>query len=242
MLVAHSERATIRVGDTFLKIDADGRRLDREVAAMGLAPLPTPPVLWHRPPVLALACVPGHALGRLGVEATAPAAAWSAAGAEIRRLHDAPLPPWPAKAPADPAVRARLDRECAWLVESGTLPAAVVERNRRICEASFRPWQPVFAHGDLQIAHVFVEETTVTGVIDWSEAGPGDPLADLATLTLGHEGRLADVLVGYGADVDPDVIRALWSRRCLTAIRWLVQHGFDPALPGCEVDVLLSRM
>jgi hypothetical protein len=31
-------------------------------------------------------------------------------------------------------------------------------------------------------------------------------------------------------------------QQALLAIRWLVEHGFDPFLPGCEVDVLRSRM
>ena len=42
LIVAHSERATLRVGDVFLKIDADQSRTDREVEAMALAPVPTP--------------------------------------------------------------------------------------------------------------------------------------------------------------------------------------------------------
>jgi len=25
-------------------------------------------------------------------------------------------------------------------------------------------------------------------------------------------------------------------------VRWLVEHGFDPFAPGCEVDVLRSRL
>lgn len=25
-------------------------------------------------------------------------------------------------------------------------------------------------------------------------------------------------------------------------VRWLVEHGLDPSAPGCEVDVLRSRM
>ncbi|MFE4720960.1 aminoglycoside phosphotransferase family protein, partial [Streptomyces sp. NPDC056728] len=25
-------------------------------------------------------------------------------------------------------------------------------------------------------------------------------------------------------------------------VRWLIEHGFDPFAPGCEVDVLRSRM
>jgi aminoglycoside phosphotransferase (APT) family kinase protein len=94
----------------------------------------------------------------------------------------------------------------------------------------------------LQIAHVFVAGDKVTGVLDWSEAGQGDPLADLATLTLGHEEHLGDLAAGYGTDVDLDVIRGWWSLRSLLAIRWLVEHGFDPFMPGCEVDVLRSRM
>jgi hypothetical protein len=39
-----------------------------------------------------------------------------------------------------------------------------------------------------------------------------------------------------------DVIRARWSLRSLRAVRWLVEHGFDPSSPGCEVDVLRSRL
>jgi hypothetical protein len=79
VVVAHHERATLRVGDVFLKIDADQRRTDVEVEAMALAPIPTPNVLWRKPPVLALAALRGTALGRLGEPCTAPAAAWAAA-------------------------------------------------------------------------------------------------------------------------------------------------------------------
>ena len=96
----------------------------------------------------------------------------------------------------------------------------------------------MFIHGDLQITHVFVDGDEVTGIIDWSEAAPGDAMFDLAILTLGHEERLDDLLAGYGADADRDVIRAWWSLRSLTASRWLIEHGFDPDAPGCEFDVL----
>jgi hypothetical protein len=54
VVVAHNERATLRVGDVFLKIDADQTRTDVEVEAMALAPIPTPQVPWRKPPVLAL--------------------------------------------------------------------------------------------------------------------------------------------------------------------------------------------
>ncbi len=241
VVVAHSERATLRVGDVFLKVDADRARVDTEVEAMALAPVPTPRVLWRRPPVLAIAAVPGTALGRLGEPSTASAAAWAAAGAAVRRLHDAPLPPWPGRRRRGPdEVAAELDHECELLVANGILPADLVARSRRIAEAALRPWTPVFAHGDLQVDHVFVDGDEVTAVIDWSEAGPGNALFDLATLTLGHREHLGDVLTGYGPGVDPDAIRAWWSLRSLLGIRWLTEHGFDPSAPGCEADVLRS--
>jgi aminoglycoside phosphotransferase (APT) family kinase protein len=240
VVVAHSERATLRVGDVFLKVDPTQERTDAEVRAMALAPVPTPEVLWHRPPVLALGAVAGAPLGRLGEPSTAPSSAWAAAGAALRRLHGAPLPPWPGRDVR--ALAADLDAECGWLLENRVLPAELVARNRRIAEAALRPWTPVFAHGDLQIAHVFLEGDEVTGIIDWSEAGPGDALYDLATLTLGQEDRLADLLAGYGPGVDLDVIRGWWSLRSLLVVRWLAEHGFDPAAPGCEVDVLKARM
>ncbi len=59
VVVAHHERATLRVGDVFLKIDADQTNTDVEVGAMSLAPVPTPTVLWRNPPVLALAALTG---------------------------------------------------------------------------------------------------------------------------------------------------------------------------------------
>lgn len=243
VVVAHSERATLRVGDVFLKVDADQARIDVEVEAMALAPVPTPKVLWRRPPVLAIAAVPGTALGRLGEPSTASPAAWAAAGAAIRKLHDAPLPSWPDRAGRSLGeLAAELDGECEWLVANGVLPADLVTRNRQVAEAALRPWAPVFTHGDLQIAHIFVDGDEVTGIIDWSEAGRGDALFDLAILTLGHERHLGDVAAGYGAGIDLDVIRAWWSLRSLLAVRWLVEHGFDPFAPGCEVDVLRSRM
>ena len=205
-----------------------------------MAPIPTPEVLWRKPPVLALAALPGTALGRLGEPSTASPAAWAAAGAAARRLHDAPLPPWPGLGRADLA--RRLDAECDWLLANNVLPTRMVTRNRSVAEAALRPWTPVFTHGDFQITHVFVDGDAVTGVIDWSEAGQGDALYDLASLTLGHEKHLGDIVAGYGTDVDLDVIRAWWSLRSLRAAGWLIEHGFDPSLPGCEFAVLRSQL
>src|SRR4051812_46878417 len=238
VVVAHDERVTLRVGDVFLKIDGDQTRTDVEVEAMAMAPIPTPDVLWRTPPVLALAALRGTALGRLGEPSTASPAAWAAAGAAARALPDAPRPPGRGKPPGE--IASRPDGECGWLVVNDVLPTDRVPRNRRIADGALRPWTSVFMHGDLQITHVFVDGDEITGVLDWSEAAQGDGLYDLATLTLGHEEHLADVVAGYGTDVDVDVIRAWWSLRSLLAARWLIEHGFDPSSPGCEFDVLRS--
>ena len=240
VVVAHSQRVTLRVGDVFLKIDSDPAHADIEVRAMAMAPIPTPAVLWRKPPVLAIAAVAGEALGtpRRTIRRVA-----GGVGRGGCRHSGAPRCTVATVAGAQPHdVAAELDSECAWLLANGVLPAEVIRRNREIAEVALRPWTPVFIHGDLQITHVFVDGDEVTGVIDWSEAAPGDAMFDLAILTLGHEECLDDLLAGYGDGADRDVIRAWWSLRSLTASRWLIEHGFDPDAPGCEFDVLRSRM
>ena len=247
VVVAHSERATVRVGEVFLKIDTDQARIDRELEVMAIAPIPTPEVLWRQPPVLALAAVPGAALGVLDEPSPASSAAWVAAGAAVRTLHDAPPPSWPSSQNHQQPIRgsrgtiefpALLDAECEWLVANDVVSADVVRRNREIAEAALRPWTPVFIHGDLQIVHVFVDGDQVSGVVDWSEGGRGDAMYDLATLTLAHEEHLDDVVRGYGGDVEIDVIRAYWSLRSLMVIRWLAEHGYGAPATFPELAVL----
>ena len=224
----------MRVGDVFLKIDGDQTRIDVEVEAMALAPIPTPEVLWRKPPVLALAALPGHGarpprrafdrvaggVGRGGCRRTEAARRAAAAVAQ----------------PAAATSRHRAStRECdVARRRTASFPPTWSRATAQVAEAALRPWTPVFTHGDLQVDHVFVDGDEVTGVLDWSEAGQGDPLYDLAILTLGHEEHLGDVIAGYGTDVDLDVIRGWWSLRSLLAIRWLIEHGFDPFRPAAR--------
>src|SRR4051794_24568108 len=114
VVVAHRERATLRVGDVFVKIDADQSRTDVEVEAMAMAPIPTPEVLWRKPPVLALAALPGTALGRLGEPSTASPEAWAAAGGAARVPHHAPLAPLARQRPGGIATRLRGGSEGAF--------------------------------------------------------------------------------------------------------------------------------
>lgn len=239
VVLANNDRVTLRVGDVFLKVDADRERADTEVEAMGLAPVPTPEVLWRNPPVLALAALRGAALGRLGEPSTAPPGAWVAAGVALRALHDAPLPPRPGRTVDDLA--RRLADACDWHLANPVLPAEVVAANRRLAEAVLRPWTPAFIHGDLHIEHVFADGDELTGIIDWSEASQGDPLFDLASLTLSHHDRLDDLLAGYGRDVDRDLVQAWRSWRCLTVVPWLVDNGYGDPETYPEVAVLRAQ-
>lgn len=167
-------------------------------------------------------------------------AAWTAAGAAIRTLHEAPLPPWPG--PSLDQLASRLDAECEWFVANDVLPADVVTHNRRLAEAVLRPWNPVFIHGDLHVAHVFIDGDAVTGIIDWSAASQGDALNDLTTLTLAHQDRLDDVIAGYGIDVDRELVHAWWSWRCLVVVRWLTDDGYGSPETFPEVALLRSTL
>lgn len=241
VVVAHRARATLRVGDVFLKVDPDRAGIDAEVAAMALVPVPTPEILWRHHPVLAIGLVEGTALGTYGHPSPVGPRSWTAAGAAVRAVHDTtPLPPWGGRSVDELAER--LDAACAWMRTNEVVPAEVLERNRRLAQLVLRPCAPVLAHGDLQPDHVFVVDDRVTGIIDWSSAGPGDPLHDLAVLTLGHPEHLDDVVAGYGDGIDLDAVRGWWSYRSLTAIPWLVQHGFGPVETYPETTVLLAAV
>jgi hypothetical protein len=222
VVLAHQERVTVRVGDVFLKIDADDERLRTEVAALTTVSVPCPPLLWCRPHVVALQAIAGEPLALLGSPSAFGAGAWQAAGAVARLIHAMAPPAW-----ARPSVEPELDRESAWLVDRGLASVDVDDRMTAFAAAAMRPFEPAFVHGDYQAAHVFVEGDVVTGVIDWSDAGLGDPLADLAVLTNGHSEWLPAVVEGYGRDVDRDAVVGWWAIRKLRSVRWMLEHGFD---------------
>lgn len=121
------------------------------------------------------------------------------------------------------------------------IPVDVVTRNRRLAETVLRSWTPTFIDGDLHLEHVFVDGDTVTGIIDWSDARQGDALFDLASLTLANGDHLDDVIAGYGADVDRDLIRAWWSWRCLVVVPWLYENGYGSPDQFPEVAALRSQ-
>lgn len=224
VVVAHAERAVVSAGDVFLKIDTHVARVDTELAAMRRAPIPTPTILWHRPPVLALQRVRGLSLSDLGGSGTT-AASWQAAGAAARVLHEHPTSgTWRAWYGADDGF---LDGERRWLIDRGLTSPEVVDAWRELAAVVRRQFDPVVIHGDFKADHVFVEEGLVTAVIDWADTTVMDPLFDLAVLTIDHPQRLDDVVAGYGREVDREVVRGWWAMRRLTGIRWHIEHGMD---------------
>lgn len=240
----HHERAVVRLGEVYVKVETNFERARREHVATARAPVPTPAVLWWHegpPSLLALAAVPGTSLAKLGEPSPHSAEAWRRAGAAARQLHQARVPVQLDREPT--SLRATISELRRWLLENSPAPPEVVDSLASYAHdvLDHRDSEPAFTHGDLQAAHVIIDNNEVTAVIDWSEGGPGDPLRDLAAVTQGHRERLDDVLAGYDAAVDRDVIRGYWTLGKLSGVRFMMSHGFDASgdlaalvLPGAD--------
>jgi aminoglycoside phosphotransferase (APT) family kinase protein len=239
---AHHERAVVRVGDAFVKLESDVENLRRERAALACVPIPTPEVLWWRdgpPAALAVGALSGSALGRFGEVSPHGPEVWARVGAVVRELHLAPVPDWLEAVGGAWAVV--IDELKVWLLQHTSAPASVVEARASFAHSMLdeRQVESVLVHGDLQAAHVMVDESQVAGIIDWSSVGAGDPLLDLSALTVGHQECTTAVLEGYGADVDQDALRGYWTLCRMNGVRFMVEHGFDASgdLAALQVDL-----
>ena len=102
----------------------------------------------------------------------------------------------------------------------------------------------VVAHREratVRVGDVFLKIDGDQTRVDLKVQAMGDALSDLATLTLGHPEHLDYVIAGYGTDVDRDLIRAWWSLRCLSNLRWLHEHGYGEIDHFPEAAVLLRE-
>jgi hypothetical protein len=229
VVVAHSERATLRVGDVFLKIDADQARTDVEVEAMALAPIPTRRSCGGSRPCSRSPPSQGR---HSAASASHPRVAGGVGRGGCRRTDAA------RRAAAAMARSSR--RESARTSTSNASGSSTRRPSRRpghaqppVAELRCRPWTPVFTHGDLQITHVFVDGTRSPACSTGPRRArrcalrPRQPDARTRGAPWRRRRRLRQhrrprrdsrILV----DAEP------------SRIRWLVEHGFDPFLPAAR--------
>lgn len=244
VLVRLADRVCLRViadGQVLaVKVDATSERSAREVATLreaGARDVAVPRIVRHDltpPPLLALEWVDGRALSDDPRQ-------WPEAGDQLRRLHNARPPD---------GMRRFDHREATWrdfLVwwtkhetalceQNGALQPAESELMRTgllSCLATMPEPERTLLHGDLQPDHVLIERVTGEPVIiDWGDAGTGDPLWDLAVLLLDHPQHRDRVLEGYQpnsrlrrhVDAHLDAYRLI---RYLGEITWLLARNFD---------------
>jgi HAD superfamily hydrolase (TIGR01509 family) len=181
-------------------------------------------------------------------------ALWREAGAALRRLHEAPVPDglrmfcegtgddWAAhilhRVRAESA--AAVERELITREEADVVDA---HAERVFREAGSGP--KALVHGDMQARHVLVHGDAVT-LVDFGDAGWGDPVLDLVVLTHWSPERLGDVLDGYGAD---DALRTrvgmLWTTysmwRHMFVSRWYHENRAERVRSAREARRVLEE-
>jgi Ser/Thr protein kinase RdoA (MazF antagonist) len=205
------------------------------------------------PPLLVLEYLPGRPLG-----ADTPASAWAEAGRVLRRLHAMADPgglrSWPERPPPDAGAGSGLPlrsvlaghaaREAAGTVKRGLLSSEQAARLGRLLGEAFSrsearstedPANSRVLHGDCQPDHFLLagHAAHIAAVLDLGDACTGDPVWDLAVLTLDYPARMDDVLAGYAPP--PDLSRRVSVLagpyrllRWLREASWLHDHGYDP--------------
>jgi aminoglycoside phosphotransferase (APT) family kinase protein len=143
---------------------------NREVAAMEIARgggLPVPVIhaagVWQERPALLMDWMPGRPL--LHELRARPWMAWSlgiALGRTQAAMHAIPVPP------------ERLDRSSSWI------DWATPDANLRRLLLRHAADKTALLHLDLHPMNVLAEGRRLTAVLDWANARPGDPRADLA--------------------------------------------------------------
>jgi aminoglycoside phosphotransferase (APT) family kinase protein len=91
----------------------------------------------------------------------------------------------------------------------------------------------VLLHGDLQPEHILIDTQTekILAFLDFADAQPGDPLLDIAVVTLWDHGLTDFLLEGYSNLVLTEATQKLLSfyrlLRHLAEIPWLLERGFE---------------
>ncbi len=91
----------------------------------------------------------------------------------------------------------------------------------------------VLLHGDLQTAHILIDPHTeqVLAFLDFADTQPGDPLLDIAVLTLWDPELTDFLLAGYSSIANTEETQLLLSLyrllRRMSEIPWLLERGFN---------------
>ena len=225
----------------------------REIAVLPelapLLPIPVPtPVFVGEPvdgfpwPFFGSTLLPGRELGDAALDDRARVEIGRSLARFLRRLHDAEvaydLPP-DGNRRADMATRVPKTREQLDVLEATGIWRRPASVNRLLDEAERLPRSEasIVVHGDLHFRQVLVDETALTGVIDWVDVCRSDPAIDLSMFWsyLPPEGR--DVfLAEYGAVSDEQLLRARVVALSLSAA--LAHYGHEEGFQAVEREAL----
>jgi aminoglycoside phosphotransferase (APT) family kinase protein len=253
VLIEHRERAVFEThspsGPVVVKVDTSMAKHRREGSVLRAARhhgLPVPAIVFSEegpPSLLVLERLDGTALG--GAVHGDP---WRDAGHVLRRLHALS---WPAAAGSarwsqrnwQDHFRWWADHERDQLLAHNSWPATAVDQMHRYLSATFADMgAPALhlLHGDCQADHYLVTpgSSRIAGMLDFGDAVLGDPVWDLAILTLGAPGMLHEVLRGYQPDPSTerrtyDLLSAYQLIRRLGSASWMREHG-QPHVPDLE--------
>ena len=212
--------------------------------------LPVPSVIAH-----SLDCEPLGApvliLSQIAGCADEDPATVASAGAVMRRVHDVQLPGFGPLVSVHGEWRGQYD---SWaeavaasvsavpeLVAAGILDPEVARRAVRAATGPLVDFRGggVLLHRDLKEAHLFSAAGALSGVIDWGDAWVGDPLLDLARMSMAPAAVFTTFVDGYGFGLT----NALDAKLAAYRIGWNIDAlGYELRAGGDWFDVYRDRV
>ncbi len=218
----------------YIKVYQQVAQLEREVIMMERAaaagiPVATRHAFYNDPPAVLIT----ERVGGIPINSAYPLAA-AETGGLLRRFHSlGASPPFvDGQSSWSAFICDWANREIAIVVERRAIGPDDGQRLYRHFAAiaailGARPC--VLIHADFQAEHVLIDPVTqrVTAFLDFVDTQPGDPLVDIAVLTLWDSKLAAPILAGYGAEgnEDVDLLPTYRLLRHLGAANWLTGHG-----------------
>jgi aminoglycoside phosphotransferase (APT) family kinase protein len=233
--------------------------VEREVAVLpkleSLVPLPIPvPRFVGRPsgsypwPFLGAEHLPGRELGSISLDDSREREIAAGLARFLRALHSGEtlsaiaerdrLPEDP-NGRADMACRVPRAREALGRLEEHGLWRAPESAERMLDEAESLPpsTERALVHGDFHFRHVLVDDSGISGVVDWGDVCLADPSVDLQLVrSFFSPSARGAFLAEYGEIPHHRELRARALGFSLTAI--LALYGHDQSLPDVERTAL----